>query len=170
MGASNKKDLVGEYQMIREKKRELSSSLTRIWKFYVPAFWSSIMGVGVLTIVARAGVEPLTGMFLIIWLVTSAVLFWIAFRLKQVSIDDRWLYVSNYRTEIQIPFSGIDKVTQTFLTNPKMVTIILSSPSAFGSKITFAPKVRFLDPLRSHPVVDELRSHIIHSGKANSGI
>lgn len=118
------------------------------------------MGFGALRTSTKIYGEPVATFFIFSWIIGTAWLCWFAFRLKKVEIDDKSLYVSNYREEIRIPLSEIERVKESFLTNPKQVTIVLRSPSKFGSRIVFVPELRFFDIFGSHPVVGELREII----------
>ncbi len=88
-----------------------------------------------------------------------------AARIKDISIDDTFLYVSNLLgKEIKVPFSNIVRAEQTYLMrafNVKFVLIILDVQSEFGKKIFFIPDARkhiFLEP---HPIVEELNGLIL---------
>jgi hypothetical protein len=95
--------------------------------------------------------------FLLFWIVGIAFIYWSCIRLKDVSVDDNFLYVSNYMKEISIPLSDIHDVTENIWVNIHPVTIHLKSPSEFGDKIIFMPKVRYFSFFSSHPVVGELK-------------
>jgi hypothetical protein len=77
-------------------------------------------------------------------------------RYKEVSVDEEYLYVSNFIKEIAIPLSDIVDVTESRWLNTHPVTIYLKSPSEFGNKIVFMPTIRFFG-FTSHPVVSELK-------------
>jgi len=96
-------------------------------------------------------------LFLFFWLGGSAFIYWSCIRLKEVSVDDDFLYVSNYLKEIVIPLSEIYDVTENVWVNIHPVTIRLKTPSEFGEKIVFMPTVRFFALFSSHPVVTELK-------------
>ena len=95
--------------------------------------------------------------FLLGWIIGIAFFYWACIRLKAVSVDDNFLYVSNYLKEITIPLSNIYDVTENRWLNIHPVTIHLKSPSEFGDKIIFMPKVRVFSFFSSHPVVAELK-------------
>ncbi len=84
---------------------------------------------------------------------------WTAIRIKDISIDDSFLYISNLLgKEIKVPLSNIVRAEQTCLMRVfnEFVLITLDVESEFGKKIFFIPDGRkhiFLEP---HPVVDEL--------------
>lgn len=79
---------------------------------------------------------------------------WQCARLKRVKTDDNSLYVSNYRTEIQVPFTEIAGLRETgsyWFT----IVITLKNPSRFGRTIVFRPRHRFyLSGL--HPIARQL--------------
>lgn len=97
---------------------------------------------------------------LVFWLVTFSVICYLCVPLKQVAIDHEFLYVSNYIKETSVPLADIDLVTENLYLAPHRVTIHFNSQSAFGRRITFMPKQRFLGWHTSHPIVDELEDLI----------
>ena len=129
-------------------------------KIVFPAIWipiwslvTSMMFVGVVQ-----GGDALKWVFLFIWVAGAAFIGWNSVRLKEVSVDDNFLYVSNYLKETAIPLSEIYDVTENMWLNIHPVTIHLKSPSEFGDKILFMPKSRFFAFFDfHHPVVDELK-------------
>ena len=118
-----------------------------------------MMGIGA---VASAHIShgPALAVFLCLWLVASGYIIWFAWHLKLVSIDEKALYVSGYRKEIQIPFSHVKEVKENFGSRPKVITLTLNQPSKFGGKVLFVPAPLSFGPLRSHPVVEQLRKLI----------
>ena len=98
--------------------------------------------------------------FIFVWLIGSIFLLWFALRLKFVSLDEEYLYVRNFSKEIQVPLSQVESVDESFLSNPKQITLLLSSPSEFGSKIVFVPPQQWFGQMRKHPLVSELRQKI----------
>lgn len=143
--------------MINETtKRPISSATTLMWKYIFPGLWIPFMGVGGITAMAQSGVGPGRFLFPLLWLVVSGYFIWFAARLKVVSIDDDFIYVSQFRQEIQIPLANIVGVKQNWWTNPKLITLTLNQPSEFGTQIVFVPTSLFLAAWRSHPIVDEL--------------
>jgi hypothetical protein len=86
--------------------------------------------------------------------------FWLASALKEVSMDSSALYVSFNHEEVRIPFSNIEYVGENFFIGPKIVTVVLRSPAAFGYKIRFLPEDILFDAFRKHPIVKELNRHL----------
>ena len=106
---------------------------------------------------AEGADDSLKWIFLIAWVAATAFIFWNCVRLKKVSVDDDFLYVSNYLKEISIPLSDIYDVTENVWLGAHPVTIHLRAPSEFGDKIVFMPTARFFPFFSSHPVVSELK-------------
>ena len=129
-------------------------------KFVFPAFWIPSLGLGTLS-VFLGGFEgpdpPPKLLFLFAYVAGAVFIWWSCVRLKQVSVDNNFLYVSNYIKEIAIPLSEIHDVTENRWVNIHPVTIRLKSSSEFGDKIVFMPTVRFFAFFSSHPVVSELK-------------
>lgn len=65
-------------------------------------------------------------------------------------MGDSFFRVADLRSRIEIPFSAIERVERSFWANPETITLVLKTPSAFGSRIRFIPSLRFM-PLGSHP-------------------
>lgn len=128
-------------------------------KVIFPVLWIAVTGIGIVAMFfAEKGENgPPKLMFLLFWIMGIAFLYWTSMRLKAVNIDDEFLYVSNYLKEISIPLSNIDDVTENRWINIHPVKIHLKSPSEFGDKIIFMPKVRVFSFFSSHPVVAELQ-------------
>jgi hypothetical protein len=141
-------------------KRQLSSLQTFLLKIIFPAIWIPVFGLGaVVAFFASADGKSGPGggwFFLFIWIAGSTFILYFAIRLKDVSVDEEFLYVSNYLKTVKIPLSQIYDVTEIVWINIHPVTIHLRSPSEFGTKIVFMPKVRFAF-ISSHPVVAELK-------------
>lgn len=142
-------------------KRRLSSLQTVLMKIVFPALWIPMWAVGTLTLflggLQGGDTAALKWVFLCGWVAGSAFIYWGCIRLKDVSVDDNYLYVSNFLKEISIPLSEIYDVTENVWLNTHPVTIHLKRPSEFGDKIIFMPTVRYFSFYGSHPVVAELK-------------
>lgn len=142
-------------------KRRLSSLQTPLAKVVFPAFWIPLFGSGTLTafLGGFSGADAdMKWVLLFAWVVGSAFIYWSCIRLKEVSVDGDYLYVSNYIKKARIPLSEIYDVTENVWLNIHPVTIHLKSPSEFGDKIIFMPQVRFFAFFGTHPVVAELKA------------
>ena len=76
---------------------------------------------------------------------------------KDVSVDDEFLYVSNYRKEIKIPVSNIENVTEIKWIRTRPITIHLKNDSEFGRKIVFMPKFNGFRIVADNPMIAELK-------------
>lgn len=134
----------------------LSSHQTFFYKFIFPPIWIGASGLGLMKAgfgaPARAWPIVLVG-----WIVAIGFVYWSCARVKRVSIDEQFLYVSNYFNEIAIPFSDIGDVTQNPWSNNQHVTIRFKVPNEFGGAIVFMPRFRFFPFAGRHPVVDRLK-------------
>lgn len=154
-------------------RRRLSSLQTVLMKVVFPAIWIPLWGSGTLMmffgVLEGGGGTALKWVFLFVWVAGSAFIYWSCIRLKEVSVDDNFLYVSNYLKEVSIPLSEIYDVTENKWLNIHPVTIHLKSPSEFGDKIIFMPKARFFAFFDlNHPVVNELKK-LARSKKYGAG-
>jgi hypothetical protein len=144
-------------------KRQISSKITFISKNGVPSLVLFGWAVAIFAILFDSGKDgqlplPLLVkiLFPAIFFVIFAVIFWLSMRLKAVSIDDKFLYISNYLKESSVPFLNIRDITELRLRGHP-VTIHFKEKTEFGEKITFLPKMRFFNFAGSHPVVSELK-------------
>jgi hypothetical protein len=148
---------------MKSKPRTLSSPLTFFWKFvatpliaglFIAAFarhgWKVRDGAS-----DSAGMIAI-GLFSLIFMI--AYLIWRTAGLKRVVIKEGALYVSNYRTEIRVPFSEIRDVREGFSVRWFVICIDLKDPTALGQHIEFRPKFH-LYWSQPHPIVRELQSH-----------
>ena len=149
-------------------KRELSSRLTFVAKIVMPGLWVLVWLV--ITLTALVGVDRRTAppplLFFVLGAVGTAIIYFAVMRYMKVSVDETFLYVSNYSKEIRIPLSDIGDVTEIVWLRGHPVTIHLKRRSEFGSKVRFTPKsqgFRFLSP---HPVVGELKALAERNGSA----
>ena len=115
------------------------------------------MGVGAIAAGFQAGREPRWIVFILGWMIASGYLIWFGRRLKVVSIDEEFIYVSQGRKEIKIPLAHIEGVTENFWANPKLIKLKLNRPSELGMQIVFVPTRLSFAALRTHPVVEEIK-------------
>lgn len=149
-------------------RRTLSSAQTGLLKFLFPAIW--LPGFAVATVfLFRPGVIDSNGLppppemkwfFLLVTVVGTFFIYWACMRLKRVAMDDRWLYVSNYVQEIQVPLEQIEDISENRWVNIRPITVEFRRPTDFGSRIVFMPKTRWWGFWSAHPVVAELESAI----------
>src|SRR5262249_43040289 len=85
--------------------------------------------------------------------------------LKTVRIDDKAFYVSNYRKEIRIPFSDLDRIAENRIISTKPITIHFRRDTEFGRRIVFVPTLVLSSFLGGHPMADKLRELIQRDDK-----
>ena len=149
-------------------KRRISSDATVIWKYLFPGLWVPFMGIGVIASILQSS-EPLRFLFLLGWVLVSGYFIWFGRRLKVVSIDENFVYVSQFRQEIQIPLANIEGVKQNWWANPKLITLTLNQPSEFGTSIVFVPTSMMFAAWRSHPIVDEIERAVRGAAQRRPG-
>lgn len=141
-------------------KRQISSDASVFWKYIFPGLVIFVVGLGAIAVGLQEKRPPGWTLFMLGWILSAVYIIWFARRLKSVSIDDDYLYVSQLRKEIQIPLTHIQQVKENYWTNPKLITLKLNHPSEFGTKIVFTPATRAFTAFRSHPIVPEIESAI----------
>ena|ERR1700752_1225396 len=141
-------------------KKQISSDMTVVWKYVFPGLWIPLVGVGAIAAGFHAAKEPGWSLFVFGWIIAAGYLIWFARRLKFVSIDNDSLYVWQARKQIQIPLTHIQHVKENFWANPKLITVTLNQPSAFGTEIVFVPTPLRFAALRPHPLVHEIETAV----------
>jgi hypothetical protein len=134
--------------------------MTAIFKFIFPVIWTAAFGTGAAAMIA-AGRKGKEGIALIIVLIAGALfIYWGFIRLKKVSMDDQFLYISNFRKEIKVHRSEIAKVTENVYINTHPVWIHFKRTTEFGDYVMFMPTSRPFAFFSSHPIVEELRKKV----------
>jgi len=141
-------------------KNKISNAATFLYKFFIsPLLLLIVFGFTIAAILVE-------GVFGLSFLALSIVLFLVFkysyFDAKEVFIDDKYLYVTNFRKEIQIPFEEVKLISENNFLNPRRITIELLSESEFGNKIVFIGQIEIALFFRPHPTVIELRKKIVH--------
>jgi hypothetical protein len=141
--------------------RTISSAWTPFYKFVFPILWV------IICCVAAPGSDIPRGLLVLVMLIVGFWLWYVLGRpLLVVRVDERFLHMSNYRREIRVPLSDVSGITDNRLMNPRTITIQLGRPTAFGSRLIFMPKLRFIFFFSRHPAVAEL-NELIATGKAS---
>jgi len=148
--------------------QRLSTSRTYFYKVVLPIA-VTLMYLGVFIFftsleIALIGIVS----FIVSGIIFSFILLLNLYSIKKVSIDDDFLYVSNFKKEIEIPLSQISSVSGNIWGLPRKITIRLNEPSVFGKKITFLGYHVFFLFFTTHPAVEEIRNKIVNNSKANS--
>jgi hypothetical protein len=144
--------------------KTISSTATIFLKTIFPIGWTAAWCVMTIIAFLLAPLDQSTINFqwgaLTAALITSAVIVWLGLTIKVVRMDLEYLYITNYSSDLKIAFSDVEFVSETFLVGPKLITLVLKSPTKFGRRIRFLPESVLFDAFRSHPIVRELRNHI----------
>lgn len=145
------------------EKKEISSQMTYFYKFVLPYLWIGMILSGLFIGFSSGNVNYYSlSLGLVIILIITFFIFRWSKRLKKVSIDENYLYISDFKNEITIDFTDILKVEQPLLRilNPESILITMKINTIWGKKICFVPKERVLNFLK-HPIVNELRKLIV---------
>jgi hypothetical protein len=145
----------------------LSSAQTFVMKYVFPPVWIGGFALTTLSLFlspsswhdAEGGpTDPsLKWFFLVATILGTVFIWWACARLKRVRMDGRFLYISNFSTEITIPLVKVSDVTENRWVNIHPVTLHFHSDTEFGSEVVFMPKIRWFAFWSSHPVVEEIR-------------
>jgi len=149
-------------------RRELSSKQTFFLKIILPIFFIALITAATFGIIfsSRSGeILPVIIMFPLIGFVAIFSMYFTLMRYKKVSVDDEFLYVSNYLKETEIPVSDIAGVTEIKWIRTRPITIHLKNDSEFGRKIVFMPKFNGFRIFADNPIVAELKE--LSKTKAN---
>ena len=137
-------------------KRQISSKDTFFYKIILPVFLIICAAIvpSAVYLYDRKN-NSVAAVFVFLFLLLSAVIVFLMTKAsKKLSLDGDVLYVSNYRKEIAVPPSNIEKILWFGDMRPTM--IYLKTPSEFGRKINFSPNITATSGL--NPIVEELKA------------
>jgi hypothetical protein len=146
--------------------RTISSDQTFGAKYVAPAIVVLVFDVAAVSLwwdpsewpmsLIHASADPIRWVFAAVAVLLTIGSLWFGVRLKAVKLDDDALYISNFRREIRVPLGDIDSVAVEGWSTSQVVAVTFQSETAFGRKIVFMPKLRFLS-FGEPPVVAELQ-------------
>lgn len=137
--------------------RTISSRQTIFVKFVFPVAWLGVsVSFAFVLWFKRAEAPGFKKPFLLESLVVGVFVFWFARRLKKVRVDEEFLYVSNWRSEVRVPLRDVSDCLWRNWWRPAWVVVRLRAQTRFGKHIVFIPKSQWRH-LGIHPVVGELR-------------
>ncbi|WP_422362113.1 hypothetical protein [Reichenbachiella sp.] len=139
-------------------KKRLSTSMTFFWKYIFSSIWLGGFGIGTIAAIFTLGAEGL--LFLIGLIFGYAMIYYGCLRAKNVHIDDNYLYVSNYRKNIQIPLDNIKNVSDNIMFSPRPIFIEFNNQTEFGKKIMFIGYTEMFLFCSTHPAVKEVKNRI----------
>lgn len=145
--------------------RTISSNLTFPVKVALPIAW--VAGMAAITLGSWLGFihtsdgaplpPELNWLFLAMWGVGTPLVLWVGALLKKVRMDSLYLYISNFRKEIVVPFTNVARVTENPQNGVHPVTVYFRTRTAFGRKITFLTTFR-LSTWSPHSVSAEIKT------------
>ncbi len=141
--------------------QKLSSLQTVLMKFVYPVVFGIVAAYNLISLAVSGNLNKMDftslWFFMLFGFAFFAFVYWTCVPLKKIGVDDKFLYISNFREEVSVPLSYIKDVKEIVWLQHHPVTIYLKTPTQFGDKIIFMPKFRFLAFYSSHPVVRELK-------------
>jgi hypothetical protein len=137
-------------------KRVISSKDTFFYKIILPVFFLICAVVLPPVVYLYDSKDNSAAAFFVFFtmLMLATLIFLMTKKTKKLSLNDNFLYVSNYLKEIAVPLSNIDKILWFSDMRPTM--IYLKTPSEFGKKINFFPNIKATS-WKSNPIVEELK-------------
>ena len=104
----------------------------------------------------------------LLWIFGPFVILW-GVRLKQVRMDDDFLYVSNYFREEKIPLTQVARADQGFFGGNSSVKVRFVDDTVFGRSIIFKPSVEYRSSYRfwEHPVVVQVGQAVYRAKEKN---
>jgi hypothetical protein len=144
---------------------QLSSSVTIYYKWVIPVFLTAaggVMSLGMWT--GRFDPLPVGEKLALtcLWLLASCDFIWFGRRLKHVLLRTNYLIVIDYQSQVRVPLSHINKMSESRMVGPKRIRVHLSPGCQFGDKIVFIPRLQFHNPFREHPAITKLRNERDH--------
>lgn len=147
-------------------KKRLSTSMTFFWKYIFPPVWLGGFGIGTIGAISTLGINGLP--FLIGLIFGFGLIYYVCIRAKKVDIDDNFLYISNFRKNIQVPLENVKNVSDNVLLSPRPIFIEFHNITEFGKKIMFIGYTEMFLFFSDHPAVKEIENRIdkIHASKS----
>jgi hypothetical protein len=144
----------------------LSTKSTYFYKFCLPIIWFFVACAAVVWFCFIADSSSL--LFLFPVAVSGILLFWLFVPLKKVAIDGQTLIISNFKQEIRIPLSSLQKASGSTGMNPELIKLHLKQDTCFGKTIVFMPNMRILGGYSQHPLVSSINKLVAASNLAGT--
>ena len=90
---------------------------------------------------------------------------WACLGLKRVALTETSLHISNFRRAIVVPLRDVASVGRTVV-GLNAVIIDFDRDTAFGRRIKFLPRRRFMWLTWTHPIIDRLRDAVAAARRA----
>lgn len=124
--------------------RQISSSLTFIFRLFIPAFWLSFFGAAAIASVFSdkltfPGYSALATR-LALWglLGSTFFIFWKTFwRLHRIDVDEQYVFVTNFFKTARYKWVDVEKIELATSKGFAVSTLILRGEGIFGKNISF---------------------------------
>jgi len=140
---------------------QISSKMTRFYKWVFPIFWFGFLAVFVVTSITAGAVAKspmllvVPGIMIIFGVLIFKRLVWGLADEVQDGGDFLLIKLRGYQE--RIPLSNIMNVSASTNMNPPRITLRLIRPGPLGSEVAFSPSTRFsLNPFATNPVAEDL--------------
>ena len=133
--------------------KTISSSFTSFLKYWLLPLWTLFV-IGLYFFLKDSVLFQFEAVqYFILWLTVDVIIFWNMFSIKEISIDDKQLYVTGFKSKEVIPFSDVEYVSGSRFAYPEQVWFRLKDKRI----IVFLPKMCFsILQFNRHPMVEEL--------------
>jgi hypothetical protein len=149
------------------KIKELSSGHTVIAKIVFPTLFYLSMTFAIISLIIEGQYIGALAAFFIL-LLFGTIIYLGLVRLKRVSVDSEFLYVSNYIKTVKIPLTDIQEVNETWIINIHPIWLTLRQRTEFGNTILFMPTFDITASFSDHSVTKELKKLITDSATAHN--
>ena len=138
--------------------------MTFFWKYIFSPVWLGGFGIGTIGAISTLGINGLP--FLIGLIFGFGLIYYVCIRAKKVDIDDNFLYISNFRKNIQVPLENVKNVSDNVLLSPRPIFIEFHNTTEFGKKIMFIGYTEMFLFFSAHPAVKEIENRIDKTGSS----
>jgi len=129
------------------QSRTLSTVLTFFLKFVLPPLWIVLFGEAVCSALFGGGRSSgSVAVLLLAWIAGTVLLWFSGMRLKRVRRVGSILRISNYRHEIAMPLSAVDRIEENRWIRGRPITVHFNRGTRFGTCIVFMPRTTMLMP------------------------
>jgi hypothetical protein len=158
--------------MVEMPPVRLSSRLMFFYKFIFPTVWILGFAGGTLAMFMSRDPNargPAVG-FAVTTVLGGVLLSAFCFPLKTVVADGGGIVVGNFLRKIEIPYSQLASIDESWLNRGQYATIWLNRDSPFGQRIRFLAYARFtLRFWTAHPALVMLRERVLQVHSRSAG-
>ena len=137
-------------------KQKLSSRFSMFARVLLSVLWQPIVwAVGLYFLPHSILVKWQGGVVALVVFQLLVVCFYVL-RLKDVWVDENYLYLATLFKKSQAPLEAITSVTDRTQGRARLIEIIFAQPNDIGPKLSFIPYFSF-SSVKNHPVTSEIR-------------